>query len=99
MKFAKRSKMVSLKLFDARHPEITRGSIGRAQGEAQFMKEIGILMLIAIGVAYFLIAVAFRSYAEPLAHFTRRHTVLFYRRNDRASPLGRSIISYVLSRH
>ena len=52
--------------FDARHPEITRGSIGRAQGEAQFMKEIGILMLIAIGVAYFLIAVAFRSYAEPL---------------------------------
>ena len=52
--------------FDARHPLVTRGSIGRAQGEAQFMKEIGVLLLIAIGVAYFLIAIAFRSYAEPM---------------------------------
>ncbi|MBL4869593.1 MAG: efflux RND transporter permease subunit, partial [Robiginitomaculum sp.] len=52
--------------FDARHPLVTRGNIGRAQGEAQFMKEIGVLLLIAIGVAYFLIAIAFRSYAEPM---------------------------------
>ncbi len=52
--------------FDARHPDITRGSIGQAQGEAQFMKEIMILLLIAIGVAYFLIAIAFRSYGEPM---------------------------------
>lgn len=52
--------------FDAQHPTITRGNIGRSQDEARFMKEIGILGLIAIGVAYFLIAVAFRSYAEPL---------------------------------
>ncbi len=52
--------------FDARHPDITRGSIGQAQGEAQFMQEIMILLLIAIGVAYFLIAIAFRSYGEPM---------------------------------
>ena len=52
--------------FDARHPDVTRGNIGRAQGEAEFMQEISILLLIAIGVAYFLIAVAFRSYAEPM---------------------------------
>lgn len=52
--------------FDARHPDVKRGNIGRAQGEAEFMQEIMILLLIAIGVAYFLIAVAFRSYAEPL---------------------------------
>jgi len=52
--------------FDARHPDITRGSIGQAQGEAEFMQEIGVLLLIAIGVAYFLIAIAFRSYGEPM---------------------------------
>ncbi|PHR55193.1 MAG: RND transporter [Robiginitomaculum sp.] len=52
--------------FDARHPEVTRGNIGRSQGEAEFMAEIGFFMLIAVGVAYFLIAIAFRSYAEPL---------------------------------
>jgi len=52
--------------FDARHPQITRGNIGRAQGEAEMMREISLFLLIAIGVAYFLIAVAFRSYTEPL---------------------------------
>jgi multidrug efflux pump subunit AcrB len=52
--------------FDLRHPDITRGNIGRAQGEAEFMQEIFLLLAIAVGVAYFLIAIAFRSYAEPL---------------------------------
>lgn len=52
--------------FDARHPHITRGNIGQAQGQAEFMQEISILLLIAIGVAYFLIAIAFRSYGEPM---------------------------------
>ena len=51
--------------FDAAHPNVSRGNIGRAQGEAEFMAEIMILLLIAIGVAYFLVAVAFKSYAEP----------------------------------
>jgi len=52
--------------FDARHPTVTRGNIGRAQGEAEFMAEILTLGLIAIGVAYFLVAVAFKSYFEPI---------------------------------
>ena len=52
--------------FDTRHPDVTRGNIGRAEGQAQFIKELGVLGLIAILIAYFLVAVAFRSYAEPL---------------------------------
>jgi len=51
--------------FDANHPNVRRGNIGRAQGEAQFMAEIMTMLMIAIGVAYFLVAVAFKSYAEP----------------------------------
>ncbi len=52
--------------FDAAHPTVTRGNIGRAQGQAEFMQEMMILGLIAIGVAYFLVAVAFKSYFEPM---------------------------------
>ena len=52
--------------FDKAHPLVKRGSIGRAQGEAEFFAEIMTLLLIAIGVAYFLVAVAFKSYAEPI---------------------------------
>lgn len=51
--------------FDTVHSNVSRGNIGRAQGEAEFFAEILILILIAIGVAYFLIAVAFKSYWEP----------------------------------
>lgn len=52
--------------FDTLHPNVTRGNIGRAQGEAEFQQELMIFMLIAIGVAYFLVAVSFKSYAEPI---------------------------------
>lgn len=52
--------------FAVRHPDVTRGSIGRAQGEAEMMSEIIRFLIIAIGVAYFLIAVSFRSYSQPL---------------------------------
>ncbi|MBL4597189.1 MAG: efflux RND transporter permease subunit [Robiginitomaculum sp.] len=52
--------------FDTRNPDVTRGAIGQAQGEADFLAEMMILSLIAIGVAYILVAVAFRSYGEPL---------------------------------
>ncbi len=52
--------------FDARHPTISRGNIGRAQGEQEFVSEIAVLGLTAILVAYFLIAVAFKSYFEPM---------------------------------
>ena len=52
--------------FDENNPNVRRGNIGRAQGQAEFMSEILILSLIAIGVAYILVAIAFRSYGEPL---------------------------------
>ncbi len=52
--------------FDAKHPNIQRGSIGRAQGEAEFQQELLMFVLIAIGAAYFLVAVSFKSYAEPI---------------------------------
>lgn len=52
--------------FDKIHPKVTRGNIGRAQGEAEFQKELLTFMLIAIGIAYFLVAVSFRSYFEPI---------------------------------
>lgn len=52
--------------FDALHPNVTRGNIGRAQGEAEFQQELMIFFLIAIGIAYFLVAVSFKSYFEPV---------------------------------
>jgi len=52
--------------FDARHPNVRRGAIGRSEAEAEMMAEIGTLGLIAICVAYFLVAVAFKSYFEPM---------------------------------
>ncbi len=52
--------------FDANNPEVRRGDIGRAQGQAEFMAELLTLSLIAFGVAYILVAIAFRSYAQPL---------------------------------
>ncbi len=52
--------------FDRAHPNVTRGNIGRAQGEAEFQQELLTFFLIAIGVAYFLVAVSFKSYAEPI---------------------------------
>ena len=52
--------------FDQQHPNVTRGNIGRAQGEAEFQQELLIFMMIAIGVAYFIVAVSFKSYFEPI---------------------------------
>ena len=52
--------------FETAHPNITRGNIGRAQGEAEFQAELLTFMLIAIGVAYFIVAVSFKSYGEPI---------------------------------
>lgn len=52
--------------FEQIHPAVTRGNIGRAQGEAEMQQELLIFFMIAIGVAYFLVAVSFKSYAEPI---------------------------------
>lgn len=52
--------------FDARHPAVSRGSIGSSQDEEIMKREIMLFMLIAIGCAYFLVAVSFKSYWEPI---------------------------------
>ena len=53
-----------------RFPGLTTGSIGGAQDEQEFMSEIMNLQLIMIGLMYALLAVAFRSYAQPLLIMT-----------------------------
>ncbi len=53
-----------------RYPGLTTGAIGEAEGQAQFMAEIIRLQLIMIGLMYVLLAVAFKSYAQPLLIMT-----------------------------
>ncbi|MGJ8563404.1 MAG: efflux RND transporter permease subunit [Alphaproteobacteria bacterium] len=52
--------------FDVRHPNVGRGNIGSSQDEETMQQEIMLFMLIAIGFAYFLVAVSFKSYWEPI---------------------------------
>ena len=52
--------------WEERHPNVTRGSIGQAQGEARFISEILGLYMVALFAMYALIAVAFGSYFLPL---------------------------------
>lgn len=56
--------------WEERHPGVSRGVIGSAEGEAEFMNEIFSLQTVALFVMYALIAVAFRSYALPLLVMT-----------------------------
>lgn len=51
--------------FEARFSTVTRRAIGEAEGQAEFMAQLGQLMLLAFGAIYFLLAVTFRSYAQP----------------------------------
>ena len=51
--------------FDKAYPTVTRRAVGEAEGEAQFLSEIFRLLVIAVGGMYFLLAVVFRSYAQP----------------------------------
>jgi multidrug efflux pump subunit AcrB len=52
--------------WEKRYPGIQRGSVGQAEGEARFIKEVMGLYLIAIFAMYAMLAVAFRSYWQPL---------------------------------
>jgi len=52
--------------FDRRHPTVSRGSTGGSQEQETMEKEMQLFLLIAIGVAYFLVAVSFKSYFEPI---------------------------------
>ena len=52
--------------WEARYPGLSREAVGESAAEAEFMAEIGLLLLIALFAMYFMLAVAFKSYAEPL---------------------------------
>lgn len=52
--------------WEKRYPGIQRGSVGQAEGEARFIKEVLGLYLIAFFAMYAMLAVAFRSYWQPL---------------------------------
>ncbi|WP_300527288.1 efflux RND transporter permease subunit [Maricaulis sp.] len=52
--------------WEDRFPGISRDEVGQAEGEQEFMQEVLILTLIALGAMYILLAVAFGSYFQPL---------------------------------
>jgi multidrug efflux pump subunit AcrB len=52
--------------WEAKYPGIIRGSVGQAEGEARFLKEVMGLYLMAFFAMYTLLAVAFKSYSQPI---------------------------------
>jgi multidrug efflux pump subunit AcrB len=52
--------------WEKRYPGIVRGAIGQAEGEKRFIKDIMGKYIIALFAMYSLLAVAFRSYAQPI---------------------------------
>lgn len=53
--------------FDAQFPSLSRDEIGQAEGEREFVAELINLLILALGSMYILLAVAFKSYFQPLA--------------------------------
>jgi multidrug efflux pump subunit AcrB len=52
--------------WEKRYPGIQRGPVGQAEGEARFIKEVIGLYFIAFFAMYAMLAVAFRSYWQPI---------------------------------
>lgn len=52
--------------WEQRYPGISRGSVGQAEGEKRFVKEIVGKYIVALFVMYSMLAVAFRSYSQPI---------------------------------
>ncbi len=52
--------------WEAKYPGIIRGSVGQAEGEARFLKEVMGLYFLAFFAMYTLLAVAFKSYSQPI---------------------------------
>jgi multidrug efflux pump subunit AcrB len=52
--------------FEAKYSTVTRRAIGEAEGQAEFFENLQRLMLLAFAAIYFLLAVTFRSYAQPV---------------------------------
>lgn len=52
--------------WEKRYPGIIRGAVGQAEGEKRFIKEVIGLYLIAFFAMYTMLAIAFRSYWQPI---------------------------------
>ncbi len=52
--------------WEKRYPGIVRGAVGQAEGEKRFIREVLGLYAVAFFVMYTLLAVAFRSYWQPV---------------------------------
>jgi len=52
--------------WEKRYPGIQRGAVGQAEGQARFIKEVLGLYVIAFFAMYAMLAVAFRSYWQPI---------------------------------
>ncbi len=52
--------------WELRHPEVSRDEIGEAEGQREFMNEVTSLLLLALVSMYLLLAIAFRSYFQPI---------------------------------
>ncbi|WP_226662339.1 efflux RND transporter permease subunit [Microbulbifer aggregans] len=52
--------------WEKRYPGIIRGAIGQAEGEKRFIQEVLGLYTMAFFAMYSLLAIAFRSYAQPI---------------------------------
>ena len=52
--------------WEERYPGIIRGAVGQAEGEQRFINEVMGLYLIAFFAMYTMLAVAFRSYWQPI---------------------------------
>jgi multidrug efflux pump subunit AcrB len=52
--------------WEKRFPGVQRGAVGQAEGEQRFIKEVIGLYLIAFFAMYAMLAVAFRSYWQPI---------------------------------
>jgi len=47
------------------HPNVSREEFGQAEGEREFMAELRTLLILVLGGIYILLAIAFKSYAQP----------------------------------
>jgi len=52
--------------WEKRYPGIIRGAVGQAEGEKRFIEEVMGLYLIAFFAMYTMLAIAFRSYWQPI---------------------------------
>ncbi len=53
--------------WEKKYPGVIRGSIGQAEGQARFVSQVFKLYLMAFFAMYMLLAIAFKSYSQPIA--------------------------------